>query len=120
MRIPTERLKEFIDVANTTYPNNIEAGLRWIVTQIPTWGKDEIYYLGEQFGVEPYVNDKQAEEALLRGCKVMVVTKKFGVVTLNKFNKDRFSVHIDKKIFEKISDIGRVIDDLLSGYYFEF
>lgn len=119
MRIPTERLKDFIAVANTTYPNSVEAGLRWIVTQIPTWGKDEIYYLGEQFGVEPYINDKQAEEALLRGCKVMVVTKKFGVVTLNKFRKDHFSVHIDKTIFEQISDLGRVTDDLLSGYYFE-
>ena len=120
MRIPTERLKGFIDVANTTYPNNVEAGLRWIVSQIPTWDKDEIYYLGEQFGVEPYVNDKQAEEALLRGCKVLVATSKFGVVTLNKFNKDQFGVHIDNTIFEKISDLGRVTDDLLSGYYFEF
>lgn len=119
MRIPTERLKGFIDVANTTYPNDVEAGLRWIVTQIPTWDKDEIYYLGEQFGVEPYVNDKQAEEALLRGCKVLVATSKFGVVTLNKSNNDQFSVHIDKKIFEQISDLGRVTKDLLSGYYFE-
>ena len=119
MRIPTERLKALIAVANATYPNEVEAGLRWIVTQIPTWDKDEIYYLREQFGMEPYINDKQAEEALLHGCKVMVVTKKFGVVTLNKFRKDHFSVHISKKIFERISDLGRVTDDLLSGYYFE-
>ena len=120
MRIPTERLKGFIDVANTTYPNDIDAGLRWIVSQIPTWDKDEIYYLGEQFGVEPYVNDKQAEEALLRGCKVLVTTSKFGVVTLNKSNKDQFSVDIDNTIFEQSSDRGRVTDVLLCGYYFEF
>ena len=119
MRIPTERLKALMDVANTTYPNDIDAGLRWIVSQIPTWDKDEIYYLGEQFGVEPYSNDKQAKEALLRGCKVLVATSKFGVVTLNKSNKDQFSVHIDNKIFEQISDLGRVTKDLLSGYYFE-
>nr|DAQ37468.1 MAG TPA: hypothetical protein [Caudoviricetes sp.] len=119
MRVPTERLKSFLGVASTTYPNDTEAGLRWIVSQISTWGKDEIYYLGEQFGVEPYCNDKQAEDAISRGCKVMIATKKFGVVTLDKFRKDHFSVHIDKKILEKISDLGRVTDDLLSGYYFE-
>lgn len=119
MRIPTERLKDFLAIANNAYPNDTEEGLRWIVNQIPTWGKDEIYYLGEQFGIEPYCNDKQAEDALLRGCKVIVKTKKFGVVTLNKVREDHFSVHIDKKILEKISEIGRVTDDLLSGYYFE-
>lgn len=119
MRVPTERLKSFLDVASTTYPNDIEAGLRWIVSQIPTWGKDEIYYLGEQFGVEPYCNAKQAEDALFRGCKVIIATKKFGVVTLDRHLKDRFIVHINKKILEKISDLDRVTDDLLSGYYFE-
>lgn len=123
MRIPTERLKHLLDVAKTTYGSDIEAGLRWIVSQIPTWGRDEIYYLGEEFGVEPYYNDKQTEQALLRGCKVMLPTKKYGVVILerfrDKFGKDHFTVHIDKKILESISELGRVTNDLLSGYYFE-
>lgn len=119
MRIPTERLKSMLDVAKATYGGNIEAGLRWIVNQIPTWDKDEVYYLGEEFGVEPYCDAKQAEDAISRGCNVIVATNKFGVVTLSKFNKDRFSVHIDKTIFEPIEEFRSVTSDLLSGYYFE-
>jgi len=119
MRIPTERLKSMLDVAKATYGDNIESGLRWIVTQIATWGRDEIYYLGEEFGIEPYSTDKQAEDALLRGCKVMLPTKKFGVVTLTKFNKDRVKLSFEQEILEKLDDLERVTDDLLSGYYFD-